>query len=303
MKLINEAEVFATLSPTAAVDALRQALTDGYDPANDFNREAYELDGGQLLTMPSTRGTASGIKILTVSERAEELGVPRIQGNYLLFEGGSLTPTALVDGAALTSLRTPAASFAGVRDFLTDSSENLRVVIFGTGPQGRWHEKTLRDMYAGQRDIEMTYISRRQPQDLENWAESGSSEARQAVAEAELILCCTTASEPLVHRADVRDSAVIVAVGSHTPSARELASDLMGAGQVIVEDIETALREAGDVIQAIDEGALAREDLHTIAQVVTGQAKLSRRRPIIFKTTGMGWEDLVLAEKIVELAA
>lgn len=303
MKLINEAEVFKTLSPNSAVHALRQALIDGYDPSDDFKREAYNLDGGQLLTMPSTRDSASGIKILTVSERADELGVPRIQGNYLLFEGGSLTPTALVDGAALTSLRTPAVSFAGVLDFLFDSAETLKVAIFGTGPQGRWHEKTLRDVCSDQREVEVIYISRNQPDDIDNWSESGSAKASQVAAEAELILCCTTSSQPLVSRGDIRDDAVLVAVGSHTPEARELSSDLMGTAQVLVEDIETSLREAGDVIQAIDEGALTRDDLHTMAQVVTGQAELNRRRPIVFKTTGMGWEDLVLAEKIAELAS
>lgn len=297
MRFFSAEETLTTITPCQAVTALRDAL-QSFDPANDLHRAGHPVDGGQMLVMPSSTPTATGIKVLTLNERANDVGVPLIQGAYLLFEGSTLTPSAVLDGAALTSLRTPAVSLAGVLDFLTGSSQPLRAVIFGTGPQGQAHLDALADVLAGIRPLEVTFISRTRPHTLEPWAQAGSAEATRAVGDAELIICATSSRQPLLGAADVRRDAVVVALGSHSPDARELASDLMQTGQVIVEDVATAQRECGDVVLAVAEGALSYGELVTMRQVVTGQVELSRERPIIFKTSGMGWEDLVLAEKI-----
>ena len=69
---------------------------------------------------------------------------------------------------------------------------------------------------------------------------------------------------------------------------------------MIVEHSETALREAGDVIMAISEGALVAGDLIPMAEVLTGRARLSGDRPVVFKSTGMSWEDGVIASALTE---
>lgn len=311
MLFIDQDTVEKVLALSQAVKAIRQALASGYDPAQDFHRQAYDIPGGQFLTMPSATATATGIKVLTVNHHNADYEVERIQGNYLLFQGGSLSPVAVIDGAALTSIRTPAVSLSAISPLITDSSELLKVLIFGTGPQGRWHEKVVRDLCDNKREVLVTYVSRNRPHYLpedapagstRQWAQAGSDRAGLELSQADLVLCCTTASEPLFTRADVREDVMVVAVGSHTPDARELDADFLASGQVIVEDLETARREAGDVIQAVAQGALAYEDLILLKDCVTGSVPLKRTAPIIFKTTGMGWEDLVLAEEIYRLA-
>jgi hypothetical protein len=71
-----------------------------------------------------------------------------------------------------------------------------------------------------------------------------------------VIVCATTAREPLFDGALVRDQATVVAIGSHEPDAREVDERLAGRATVVVESRASALREAGDVIQAIEAGAL-----------------------------------------------
>jgi len=129
---------------------------------------------------------------------------------------------------------------------------------------------------------------------------AGSAAANEAVRRAGLIVCATTARTPLFDGAEVADGATVVAVGSHEPDARELDGTLLGRADVIVEHSKTALREAGDVIMAISEGALVAGDLIPMAEVLTGRARLSGDRPVVFKSTGMSWEDLVIARIIVE---
>ncbi|MGH3359051.1 MAG: ornithine cyclodeaminase family protein, partial [Nocardioidaceae bacterium] len=81
---------------------------------------------------------------------------------------------------------------------------------------------------------------------------------------------------------------------SHEPTHRELDAGLMGRSTVVVEDHETALREAGDVVIAAAEGALDLASLLPLRDLVAG-APRSVGRPAVFKGTGMAWQDLVVA--------
>jgi ornithine cyclodeaminase len=98
----------------------------------------------------------------------------------------------------------------------------------------------------------------------------------------------------------LRDDVVVVAVGSHEPDVRELDASLLGRATVVVEDVETALREAGDVVLAIAEKALAVADLIPMRKFVTGAITAPRDRPLVFKSVGMSWEDLVVAEAVAD---
>jgi ornithine cyclodeaminase/alanine dehydrogenase-like protein (mu-crystallin family) len=70
----------------------------------------------------------------------------------------------------------------------------------------------------------------------------------------------------------------------------------MGRSVVVVEDLGAALREAGDVVMAIADRVLAEADVHTLADLVAGTVSRATDRPNVFKSVGMSWEDLVVAE-------
>ncbi len=97
----------------------------------------------------------------------------------------------------------------------------------------------------------------------------------------------------------IADTAVVIAVGSHEPDARELPGALCARATVVVEDVATALREAGDVCLALDEGDLHAADLVPMRDLVTGRALPDPGRPLVFKSVGMSWEDLIVAEAVL----
>jgi len=125
----------------------------------------------------------------------------------------------------------------------------------------------------------------------------------QLVARADVICCCTTAREPLFDGALVADHAAVVAIGSHEPQAREVDDVLAGRATVVVESRASALREAGDVIAAVASGAIAEADLVTLAALVRGEAAPAPGRPRLFKSTGMAWEDAVVAAALASRAS
>ena len=300
MSLVNidAAQVEAALTPKQAVNALREFLKQGFDPSTDLLRTGGKVTNGDFLLMPSNSPTAFGIKLIAIPGKDADPSIPSVNGIYVLFDGSTMQPTATIDGIALTNLRTPAVSLAAVSHLITESSEPLNVVIVGVGAQGRSHAKTVESVCEGIRGTNITFISRTQPDALNNWVEAGSEDSANAVKNAELILTTTTSTQPVINNEDVRDDAIIVAVGSHTPDARELPGALMARAQVIMEEEGAAFREAGDIVLAVDEGSLDKDSILTFAEVVRGDAQLNRESPVVFKFTGMPWEDLVLAEAI-----
>jgi ornithine cyclodeaminase len=293
MRFLDAAAV-AALGPAAAVQAITDALRGGLDPAADPARVSVDLGKGQFLLMPSETPAAAGVKVVTVAPDNPSRGLPRIQAAYLLFDQDTLTLRAVLDGTALTTLRTPAVSVAAVLERLPDRA--LRVAVVGAGPQATGHVSTL----AAVRPLEAaTYLVRdpaRAPLDA---VALGSAQGDEALRAADVVVCATSARSPVLDSTLLRDDAVVVAVGSHEPEARELDARLLGRADVVVEDVGTALREAGDVILAIADGTLSPADLRPMRDVVTGAAKMSTDRPLVFKSVGMSWQDLVVAAAVL----
>ena len=296
----------ARMSFTEAADALERALIDGLDPEADPPRSALATETGELLLMPSASASATGVKLATVAPANPERGLPRIQGVYVLFDGATLAPAALIDGIALTSLRTAAVSALAVRALAPPGAS--RLLVFGSGPQAWSHVMALREL----RPLGRVDVVARDPGRLERFvdrlgeagvdASAANGPLDEHVAAANLICCCTTAREPLFDGELVAAGTTVVAVGSHEPEAREVDERLAARATVVVEARSAALREAGELIQAIELGALAPDSLTTLAELVAGGANVPGERPRLFKSTGMAWEDLVVAAELARRA-
>ncbi len=293
------ADVARLLPMAAAIDALEGALLDGLDPSAGPPRSVIDTRSGQLLLMPSEVAGAVGVKIVTSAPGNTDRGLLRIQGIYLLIDGDTLAPVALIDGIALTSLRTPAMSAVAVKHLAAPLAS--RLVVFGCGPQAAGHIEALRavrpvtDVVVVGRDPERTARFVADAASLSGAGVRVVAGPPEAVADADVVVCATTAADSVLDGRLVRETACVVAVGSHEPHRRELPADLMGRATVVVEDVPTALREAGDVVQAVAEGALDDSALVSIADLVNGRAVVSEGAPTVFKSVGMAWQDLVTA--------
>ncbi|MEW2060301.1 ornithine cyclodeaminase family protein [Streptomyces sp. NPDC007002] len=288
----------AALGPAAAVAAVREALAGGLDPDGGVPRSVVPLAHGQALLMPAEYGGWFGVKVATVAPGNPGRGLRRINATYLLHDSATLTPVALLDGVALTSLRTPAVSVAACRErlrALAGRPGELRLVVFGAGPQGEGHVAAVR-AHAPVGDV--TVVTRRGGP-VPGWADrhpaAGDEVVAAAVRRAHVVVTATSAREPVFDGRLLSDESVVLAVGSHEPDARELDGALMRRATVLVESRETALREAGDVVLVIREGALDPDRLVTLADLAAGRAAVPAGRPLVVKTCGMGWQDLVVA--------
>lgn len=296
---ISASEVFARVDFGRAARAVQRDVRGGLDPASDFARGVLDVTAGQLLLMPAQSSEFVGVKVASVAPGNPALGRERIQGVYLLMDAATLRPVALLDGTALTTLRTPAVSAAAADVLAPREVDHL--VVFGSGPQAEGHIEAMSAVRALGR---VTVVGRdvARASALASRVLARGIDARVGTADdvrdAQLIVCATTAREPLFDGMLVPDDSCTVAVGSHEPDARELDAALLRRAQVVVEDTATALREAGDVVLAIGEGALDARSLVPMRDILTGSVAVDSSRPRVFKSSGMSWEDLVIAAEI-----
>lgn len=303
VRVLDAAAVAGAVSWSGAVAALREALLQGLDPEAERPRTGRPFGAGELLVMPSDAGarldgrTLAAVKLATVAPASQEPGLPRIKAVCVVFDAVTLVPVAVLDGIALTSLRTPAVSALGV-DLVAPAAAR-RLLVFGTGPQAEGHVAALRAV----RPLDSVGVVGRVPEKTAAFvdrlrADGVDAEVASAadVVDADVIACCTTAREPLFDGRLLSDSAVVVACGSHEPGAREVDTETVRRCGVVVESVTAACREAGDVVLAMADGALTEADLVPLARLVRGEAAA---RPRLIKTVGMGWEDLVVATAVL----
>ncbi|PWJ53869.1 ornithine cyclodeaminase [Quadrisphaera granulorum] len=287
---------------TPLVDALLECLRAGFDPEQDPPRTSTAVPSGQLLLMPSATSSWVGTKLVTLAPENPGRGLPLIQGTYVLFDGLTLAPHSLLDGAALTTLRTAAVSLLALR--LLASEPPRRAVVIGTGVQAAAHVDALLECTG----VEHIDVVGRRPgaatpllqaaRDAGRTARELSPAEVNTVTGADVVVCATSSATPLFGADLLDERTTVLAIGSYQPTTTELEPALVGRSQVVVESIGSALREAGDVLIARDAGLMDIADLVTLAALATGDVAPDPTRPRIFKGTGMAWQDLVCAGAI-----
>jgi ornithine cyclodeaminase len=302
----DAAAIRAALSPTGAVAAVRGALAAGLDPDSDIPRWSVPLRHGAFLLMPSDSGTHAGVKVLTSAPENPAHGRPRIQGIYLLFDGETAAPKALLDGPELTAIRTSAVSMAAVKDRVLMTESPLRVVVFGAGTQAHSHVRTLLALIEGTRALDEMVVALRTPREAialagvdATMVALGTAEADRAVARADLIICATGSNVPLFDGRLVAEHATVVCVGAHEPDAREVDDELIARSTVMVESPAMATHQVGAIIHAVAAGRCDHRRLLPL-RTCGNLDGVTPTAPLVFISVGMSWEDLVIATAIVE---
>jgi ornithine cyclodeaminase len=210
---------------------------------------------------------------------------------------------ALLDGAALTRIRTAAVSAVATLYLARADSETL--VVFGGGTQGLAHIEAMSEVMP---DLERVLCVSRSQASAERLVERATKlgyrakvASPDAVEQADVVCTCTTASSTLFDGTLLRAGAHINAVGAYKPDARELDDATITRSSVFVEVREPALHEAGDLRIPIESGVLVASDVTALGDVAGGRAtgRADDDQLTVFKSVGVAFEDLVVAAAAV----
>ena len=306
LRFVSSEELASADLMAECISALEARLARGWD-VTEPARSIHQVGDGQLLLMPGWDSSNLVVKINTVLRDGHAGDRPRVQGVLVVFELPAMTPVMAVDAAAVTALRTPAVSAVATKHLARPGAS--RLVVFGTGPQAVGHVEAMRLV----REISSVGIVSRTPGPAERLAEelrrSGldaaavpSDAVGNAVAEADIVCTCTTSRAPVFDGSLLSDGSHVNAVGSHEPTARELDDATLAGATVAVDSVEMALREAGDVVMALDSGALeSAAELIPLAAVVRAEVSTAGAKRTVFKAVGTAGQDLVTAELLSKL--
>lgn len=302
----DAAAVRAALPFARAIRAIEDGLRGGVDPEHDGPRLFSPAPNGEFLLMPAQGAEYSGLKALTVAPENPARGLAKIQGLYILYRSDSRAPVAVMEGASLTAIRTPAVTLTAIRHLARAAApadrvpERPRILIYGAGVQAAGHiGASLVDFpdarfeVVGRRPENVAALIAQFPE-LELRDRAGDAEA--AVAEADIIICATSSSTPLFDGSLVRDGAIVAATGTHGRDLREIDDALVRRADIVVEGRASARRENGNLATALGDedwdGASAPTNLR---ELVDGDMTRRVGRPALHTGVGMSWEDLVCA--------
>ncbi|MBX3568353.1 MAG: ornithine cyclodeaminase family protein [Rhizobiaceae bacterium] len=320
MKIISAAEIDRALTFPGLVDRLEAAFREGAVQPVRHHHTVERPDGAAstLLLMPAwtdfpAAGTSDGgyvgVKIVTVSPDNNAIGKPAVMGVYLLLDGRTGEPLALIDGQRLTQWRTACASALAARYLARPDAS--RLLVIGAGALCPF----LARAHCAVRPIREIRIWNRTPANAETAAaalrDSGldvsvADDLHDAIGWADIVSSATISTSPLVAGSALKPGVHVDLVGGFTPAMREADDAAIAAARVYVDTRAGATKEAGDIVQPLTSGVLAADaivaDLYELARA-RKSGRGSADEITLFKSVGAALEDLAAGIAVYEARA
>ncbi|WP_280548195.1 MULTISPECIES: ornithine cyclodeaminase family protein [unclassified Halomonas] len=307
MRIITAEQVSASLAWPALVERLATTFREGVESPPRHHHAMHRPDGeATMLLMPAwERAGYIGVKMVNVFPQNADHGLPAIAGVYLLSEGAHGRPLACIDGSELTRRRTAAASALAARELARDDAATLLVV--GTGKLA----PMVIEAHAAVRPITRVRVWGRNPAKAERLAadyadrfdSAAVTDLEAATREADIISCVTLSSEPLIRGDWLAPGTHLDLIGAFRPTMRETDAECLARSEVFVDTYAGARGEAGDILQAVDEGRFAFDAIRgELAELLRGErtGRSSADAITLFKSVGASLEDLAAAIEVWE---
>ena len=276
---LNAEQTRAALPMIDAIEAMEYAFT------GDSEAPLRTVVGGSLV-MPGRLDEHMAIKVIST--------VPGNPAGLVVVFGSDGSPLGMVDGQTLTAIRTGAVS--GLATRLLAAEDARTMAMLGSGAMSFDQVAAVRAV----RPIEHILVWSRSFENAEALAHIVGGEAIDdadvAVASADVISCATPATSPLFDESSVKPGTHVNAVGAFTPEMVEIPRELLDRAYVVVDDVEAAAAEAGDLIQA------GRVPNATLTDVLKRTHPQIGEDATVFKSVGVAAQDVASAQRALENA-
>jgi len=306
IKFFSSDDVRKALSMSLAIAAMREAFQllsrkEVQAPLR-LHLDIQEYQGVELVKpvyVPSLRQI--GFKVISLFRNNHQLGLPLSHAVMMVFDAATGVPQAIMDGDSLTAIRTGAAS--GLATDLLARQDAHILAVFGAGLQARTQIEAIMTV----RPVQKIYIFEQNMIKAQKLAErfqyrknlkvkvtDNLSELRQA----EIISTATTSDVPVFSDTFISPGVHINAIGAFKPGSREVPSETVRRAKLVVDQRETCLKEAGDLLIPMADGVITAEHLHAeIGEIILGakSGRESDQEITLFKSVGHAVQDLLAA--------
>jgi ornithine cyclodeaminase/alanine dehydrogenase-like protein (mu-crystallin family) len=310
VRVLRREEVLRALDLATCIDALEPAFAA-------FATGAAETPGVIHLDVPDAGGEVhvkagylhgEPVYAVKVASGFAREGEVVSDGLVVVFDATDGHPAAvLLDGGAITDLRTAAAGGLAARHLAAETVD--AVAVIGTGVQARLQTEALAIVRPGLRRVRVwgrrPHRARALAEALEGRLGAGvevdvAPSVPAAVEGADVVLTCTAAREPLVEAAWVREGAHVTAVGSDAPGKQELDPALLRRADRLVVDSRDQCRRLGELQHAPDQVERAVE----LGAICAGRepGRTFDRQLTVCDLTGVGVQDVAAAAAVLARA-
>ncbi|MGQ4433179.1 MULTISPECIES: ornithine cyclodeaminase family protein [unclassified Streptomyces] len=302
------------LDADAAIASQRAAFTALGDGTADLPGKIMHpsrFDDSVVFAYVSRLSADTGAvaKFGSVNPANARAGLPTIHAVISALDPVTGQLVAVMDGTAVTTLRTAAGSAVAVDALAVPDA--TRLAVLGSGTQALAHVRAIarvRDLTSvhlwspnpGRRTLAAETLAAELPFPVEP-----SATAREAVTGASVVAACTLSTTPVVHGEWLTPGCTVVSVGSFEPTRSEVDPDVLRrSAAVVADDPETAAEHAGPIVGALREGLLTPDDLIPLGAVLTGR-RVARTRPddiVYYNSVGLGIQDAAAAWAVIDAA-
>lgn len=307
--VLNAEEVRRSLPMKTAIEGMKSAFAQlSAKEATVPLRNRIDIDEyqGLALFMPAMmhKSQDMAIKIITIYPGNVNFGLKTAHAIVIVLDPKTGRTVAILEGGSLTAIRTGAAS--GAATDLLARSDSRRVALFGSGVQAR----TQLEAVCTVRNIEEVWLYSIDRPGAEKFiAEMAgktpipnrihlAKDSHEAVAHADIICTATTSATPVFDGHDLRQGMHINAIGSYKPNLREVDAETLKRSYIVVDTIEGAPEETGDLFIPLHDGEIGKECINVeLGEIVLGNkpGRTSDDQITYFKSTGIAVQDVVAA--------
>lgn len=314
--LLTEHDVKQLLPMADLIDAMERALSlFSTAQVNQPVRSIVELGThGFFGVMPAALASpaTAGMKLVTVVPANHARGLPSHLATIVLLNHETGALEAILDGRYITEARTAAVSAVSARHLARRDART--VAIIGAGVQARSHADALARVLdieevriwsptAAHREAAAREIQKSLAEIQPKGDVVSAASAQAAVEGADVVVLVTSSATPVIEDAWIAPGTHVIGVGACRPNQREMPAALVGRSRLIVDSREAAMKEAGDILLAQQDGVDARISAE-LGEICAGIAagRTAADDVTIFKSLGLAVEDVVAAHLVLERA-
>lgn len=266
-----------------------------------INMPLQTPDNALIMPVHIKGGPYCAVKVVSINRKNHQQQLPLIHAMLMLFDAETGQPLATMDAETLTALRTGAG--AGLASDICARPDSQHLVLFGSGLQALHQFKAMMAVLP----IRTVRVIARNPEKTEHFCQRLVDRYRVDVqpgtlmdlAQADVICTATTSDTPLFPADGLTDHVHINAVGSYQPGMIEIGGDVLCSTHIVVDQKHVALQEAGELVAALQQGAITTADVrYELGELVEDASKIDPNARSIFKSVGNAAQDLGIADLI-----
>ena len=266
------------------------------------------LDHGDdtFLLMPCITDEYWSTKLVSFNPGNKLLGRPSIYGTVILNDAKTGEPLAIMDGSAITAMRTAAITALGIKKLSPEGSHSLGII--GTGVQG-----ISQALFAcSVREITEIWAFDQSKDNLEQFSTElnkkipkikviHSADSTGVAINSEVIISATNSKQPVFpDQKELFTGKTFVGIGSYKPDCREFPEQLFRQLDQIFVDTLDGKKESGDLVAPVQNSWISEDNIHPISRLLTGNVIPTANPTRLFKTVGSAVFDLFAAKLVYE---